>query len=70
MRINLYIFEETSGFIAVSFKSVVQLWKDNHWEEFSSGDIIAEELYKNLTIALDNFFLEVQRYVGPSVQHR
>ena len=72
MRVNLLVFEETQGFVAVSFKSVVQYWDrdDRMWVEVLPDQHFNEEGFKRLTMALDDFFLEVQRYVGPSVQRR
>lgn len=70
IRINLLVFDEAEGYVAVSFKSWVQSYQGGEWRELQLGDRIDADGYKRLTQLLDDFFLEVQRYVGPSVQRR
>ena len=67
-RINLYIFEEAEGYVAISFKSVVQSADGTY--EAMPGSKITKQGYQQITQTLDNFFLEIQRYCGPSVQRR
>jgi hypothetical protein len=69
-RINLLVMDESPGYIAVSFKSVVQYRDKDGWHEVLSGDRFNSKAFRQLTQALDNFYLELQRYVGPSVQRR
>jgi hypothetical protein len=74
VRLNLLVLKETEGYTAVDYKSKVQ---ERHpektkgeWKDIESNDPIQKDGYKTLTKGLDDFFLEVQRYAGPSVQRR
>jgi len=70
LRVNLLVFEEAKPNIAVTFKSIAQYYENGEWIELRIGDRMNSEGYRRLTQTLDDFFLEVQRYVGPSVQRR
>ena len=70
LRANLLVFEGAPGSVAVSYKSIAQVLSQGQWIELQVGDLFPDEQYRQFTAALDEFFLEVQRYVGPSVQQR
>jgi hypothetical protein len=70
LRINLLVFEEAPSNIAVTFKSVTQYYDEGEWIGLRIGERMDSEGYRRLTQILDDFFLEVQRYAGPSVQRR
>ena len=74
MRLNLLVLKESEGYVALDFKSAVQAKHPDKtrgdWRQVESDDPIDSEGYKKMTQELDDFFLEVQRYAGPSVQRR
>ncbi len=74
VRLNLLVLKETEGYTALDYKSKVQKMHPTktkgEWKEVEANDPIDSDGYKKLTRALDDFFLEVQRYAGPSVQRR
>ena len=70
IRLNLLVFEEAAPSVAVSFKSVVHVRHKGDWREIQAGDSVDAESFAQMTRTLDDFFLEVQRYAGPSIQQR
>ena len=74
IRINLLILEEAEGYVAISFKSKVEAQHpsktNGQWVTIDANDPIDKRGYEELTRTLDDFFLEIQRYAGPSVQQR
>jgi hypothetical protein len=73
-RLNLLVLQESQGHVALSYKSKVQVSHPkktrNEWVEVNAGEPIDADGYQKLTRELDEFFLEVQRYAGPSIQQR
>lgn len=70
IRLNLLVFDEAPGSVALSFKSLVQERDERDWVDLDPDTKLAKQDYGRITRELDDFFLEVQRYVGPSVQRR
>jgi hypothetical protein len=74
MRMNLLVLKETEGYVALDFKSKVQALHaektHGEWRELEANDPIDAEGFRKMNRELDDFFLEVQRYAGPSVQRR
>jgi hypothetical protein len=70
VRLNLLVLQETgvAASAALSYKQIVQAQRDNDWVELAEGDELAVETWKQTVKVKDDFFLEVQRYCGPSVQ--
>ena len=71
VRLNLLVLKETEGSVALSYKSRVQARPSGgSWNDIEADDPVDADGYKRLTNELDDFFLEIQRYAGPSVQRR
>jgi hypothetical protein len=72
IRLNLLVFQEAgvTQSAALSYKSVVQQRNEDEWIDLASGDDVPADSYREMTRILDDFFLEIQRYCGPSVQRR
>lgn len=74
IRVNLLVMKETEGHTALSFKTKVQgnnpQVTGGQWINFNANDPVDAAGYQQLTQTLDDFFLEIQRYAGPSVQQR
>ena len=71
LRLNLLVLVEQTTAVDLSFKSVVQRRDGTNWVQLvEREDSIDAKSYHNMTRTLDDFFMEVQRYVGPSAQVR
>jgi hypothetical protein len=70
-RLNLLVFQEqgVAASAALSYKQIVQAQREGgDWVELADGDSLSGEAWKQVVKVRDDFFLEVQRYCGPSVQ--
>jgi hypothetical protein len=71
IRLNLLVLKETETSVALSYKSRVQARPSGgSWNDIEADDPVDSDGYKRLTNELDDFFLEIQRYAGPSTQRR
>jgi hypothetical protein len=71
LRLSLLVFKETgvTSSAALSYKPLVQVRRPNgDWDDLPDNEELSDETYKPLSKIRDEFFLEIQRYCGPSVQ--